>query len=320
MPVCRTLLQGRNGEFQESVPLSQLSELLADEASTLWIDLEQPTPDEVELLGRELGLHDLTRRELSRGHRRARVQQFERYIHIVFFATDRDALREVDLCIGKNYLVTVHGERLEVVEETATRWRHNTGRMEAGIGVLVYSLLDAIVDGYFPVLDEAAERLDAVDESIFATRDGARGALSELFALKRRLLTLRRALSPERDVLNVLLRRDTELFGQETLVYFQDVYDHIIRVLDTIDLYRDQLSTSLDAYLSVISNRLNTTMKRMTALATILMSVTLIASVYGMNFQVMPELGWPFGYAWALGLMVFTGGILTWVFRRVDWL
>jgi magnesium transporter len=294
--------------------------MLADQASTLWIDLERPTSDEVDLLGKELGLHDLTQRELSRGHPRARVQQFESYIHIVFFAIEGEGEREVDLCIGKNYLVTVHFERLGVIEETATRWRRNAGRMEAGVGVLVYSLLDAIVDGYFPVLDSIAERLEAVDESIFGGRRESQGALRELFAIKRELLDVRRALSPERDVLNVLLRRDTELFGKEILVYFQDVYDHIIRVLDAIDLYRDQVSTSLDAYLSVISNRLNSTMKRMTALATILMSMTFIASIYGMNFHVMPELEWPLGYAWALGLMVLTGGSLAVVFRRIDWL
>jgi magnesium transporter len=320
MPVCRTLLQGPNGVFQESVPLSQLSEMLADEASTLWIDLERPTPEEVDLLGKELGLHDLTQRELSRGHPRARVQQFGSYVHIVFFAIEGEREREVDLCIGKNYLVTVHFERLEVIEETATRWRRNAGRMEAGVGVLVYSLLDAIVDGYFPALDGIAERLESVDELIFSGRREAQGALRDLFAIKRELLDVRRALSPERDVLNVLLRRDTELFGKEMEVYLQDVYDHIIRVLDSIDLYRDQLSTSLDAYLSVISNRLNSTMKRMTALATILMSMTFIASIYGMNFHVMPELDWPLGYAWALGLMAVTGGSLTLLFRRIDWL
>jgi magnesium transporter len=117
-----------------------------------------------------------------------------------------------------------------------------------------------------------------------------------------------------------MIRRDEPVLGEQTLPYFQDVYDHIIRVLDTVDLNRDQLSGLLEAHLAVVSNRLNAIMKRMTALATILMSVNLVASNYGMNFENMPELHWPFGYAYALSLMVVIGTILTVIFRRIDWL
>jgi len=182
----------------------------------------------------------------------------------------------------------------------------------------VYSLLDALVDGYFPVIDEIAEQVEAVEDSMFNPRSPSH--LPEIFGLKRELLNLRRVLAPEREVLNVLIRRDNPVLGESTLVYFQDVYDHIIRVLDSVDLYRDQLSGLLDAHLSVVSNRLNSTMKRMTALATILMSVNLVASNYGMNFDNMPELHWQYGYSFALGLSCVVALILAIVFKRIDWL
>ena len=134
------------------------------------------------------------------------------------------------------------------------------------------------------------------------------------------MLAVRRVLGPERDVMNVLVRRDSPVFGAETIVYFQDVYDHILRVTDAVDSYRDLLSSALDVHLSMTSNRLNQVMKTLTGSSIILMSMTLVASVYGMNFDVMPELDWQLGYAWALGLMTVVGGTLFAVFRRIDWL
>ena len=187
-----------------------------------------------------------------------------------------------------------------------------------GVGGLLYTLLDALVDGYFPVIDDLAERVEVVEASIFQAR--GEDHLADVFALKKELLNLRRTLSPERDVLNVLLRRDVPLFGSDILVYFQDVYDHTIRVLDSVDLYRDQLSGLLDAHLSIVSNRLNETMKRMTALATILMTLALVSGIYGMNFRIMPELDWQYGYAYALSLMLTLGVGLFVIFNRIGWL
>jgi magnesium transporter len=186
------------------------------------------------------------------------------------------------------------------------------------VAVPIYSLLDALVDGYFPVIDAISEEIEEIESAMFGPRPGPHQA--EIFGLKRELLNLRKVLAPEREVLNTLIRRDEPVLGEQSLPYFQDVYDHIFRVLDTVDLNREQLSGLLDAHLAVVSNRLNMIMKRMTALATILMSVTLVASNYGMNFDVMPELHWAYGYPWALGMMVVVGVILTVIFKRVDWL
>jgi magnesium transporter len=185
-------------------------------------------------------------------------------------------------------------------------------------GLLVYSILDAIVDDYFPVIDALAERTEEIEE--FVLNSSGSSPIHELFRLKRDMIQVRRAVTPERDVLNVLVRRDSPIFDEVTLLYFQDVYDHILRVTDAIDTYRDLLSGTLDAYLSVTSNRLNQVMKTLTASSIILMTITLVASIYGMNFDHMPELHWRLGYLWAIGLMVGLAALLIAFFRRIDYL
>lgn len=318
MAVLRTLVHHAEDGFDDSVALEAISNLIPDHRNVLWLDIQDPTGGDVELLRREFGFHELALEDAVTPHQRAKVDAYEGYYFVVFYAARAGQVREIKLFIGENYLVTIHYGEAHEIAETVDRWRQNADRIERGVGVLVYSLLDTIVDGYFPVIDGLAERVEEVEESIFdrASSD----CLATVFDLKKQLLNLRRVLAPERDVLNILTRRDVPLFSETTTVYFQDVYDHTVRVLDSIDLYRDQLSGLLDAYLSVVSNRLNFTMKRMTALATILMSLALIAGVYGMNFKSMPELDWEYGYAYALGLMALLGASLIYLFKRIDWL
>jgi magnesium transporter len=194
----------------------------------------------------------------------------------------------------------------------------NADRLGHGVAVPIYSLLDGIVDDYLPVVDEIAEEVEQLENDLF--RVGSEDCQQRVFAIKRELVNLRRVIAPEREVLNTLIRRDEPILGERTLPYFQDIYDHLIRIMDAIDLTRDQLSGLLDAQLSVVSNRLNMIMKRMTALSTILMSANLVAAIYGMNFAYMPELGWTFGYSWALILMLVVSVGLWLLFRRIDWL
>jgi magnesium transporter len=316
--VYRTLVHHSANGFQESSNPDQISELLPDPEAIVWLDVQDPSEGDIDLLRREFGFHELALEDVITRHERAKVDQYEGWYFIVFYALRSEGVQEIDLFVGQNYLVTVHHGDVPEIAETAERWRNNAARFERGVGLVVYSLLDAIVDGYFPLVDELAERVEAVERNIFDTRSG--NSLDDIFVLKRQLLNVRRVLSPQREVLNILVRRDNPIFNQELVLYFQDVYDHSVRVLDTIDLYREQLSGLIDAHLSVISNRLNDIMKRMTALATILMTLALIAGIYGMNFKIMPELNWVYGYPYALGLMAITGGILFAIFRHLDWL
>lgn len=318
MPVSRILVHHAEGGFDESPPPESISDLIQDSQQIVWLDIQDPTSEDVELLRCEFAFHELALEDVIRREQRPKIDQYEGYYFMVFYAVRRGRHDEVNLFIGENYLVTVHTGQVPEIDATVARWRLNADRLGHSVAVPIYSLLDAIVDGYFPVIDEIAEQVEDIETSLF--EPGGRDCQQEVFAIKRELLHLRRVIAPERELLNTLIRRDDPVLGEHTLPYFQDIYDHLIRIMDSIDVAREQLTGLLDAQLSVVSNRLNSVMKRMTALATILMSVNLVASNYGMNFTHMPELAWPYGYAWALGLMVVVGVILTAVFRRIDWL
>ncbi len=290
----------------------------------LWLDVEDPTAEEFAELQRAFHLHPLAVEDALRAHQRPKVDEYPEYYFIVCYAVDLDprgdvTLQQISLFLGESFLITVHRGPAPEIAESAARWERNQVEVGRSLGAVVYSLLDALVDHYFPVIDAIVDRIDAVEEEILERP--TRASLATLFQLKRSLLALRRVLAPERDVLNVLIRRDAPIVDAQTGLYLQDVYDHVLRAVDTVDLYRDMLATTLDAYLSVTSNNLNVVMKRMTAISTILMSVALVTGIYGMNFKTMPELDWSFGYPYyALGLMLTVGVSLALFFRRIDWL
>jgi lipoprotein signal peptidase len=187
-----------------------------------------------------------------------------------------------------------------------------------GAGLLAYLLTDSIVDDYMPLLDVLSDRMDDLEDQIFGEFQPE--SIQEIFRIKKQLLFLRRTVTPLRDVFNTMLRREQPIFPRETHVYFQDVFDHIIRVADTIDTLRDMLSSTMDAYLSIQGNRMNQIMKRLTSISTVLMSATLVAGIYGMNFDYMPELHWRFGYVGALAAMLAVGLVLYFYLRKVKWL
>jgi magnesium transporter len=309
--------------LQNDLPLDQISDILERGQGLLWIDVIEPTEHDIRLLAEEFAFHPLAIEDATRRHQRPKVDFYDDFLFIVFYAIElrdgRPQPVEIALFAGKNYLVTIHDGSLPVFDETAKRLCDDTHCAGLrNVGLLVYTVLDATVDGYFPVIDEISDRIEDLETGIFEHYDTQ--TQQSIFTLKKDLLAVRRVLAPERDVMNVLVRRDVPVFGDEPIVYFQDVYDHILRVLDAVDTYRDLLSSALDLHLSVTSNRLNQIMKRLTASSILLMSVTLIAGIYGMNFDFMPELHWRLGYLWALGLMLLVGGTLFTIFRRQDWL
>ncbi len=303
--------------------IDEVSDVLARHDATIWVDVVDPSLEEIARIGEEFGFHPLSIEDAMRGGQRPKIDPYDGYQFIVFYGLTNDEGRttthEVDIFLGENFLVTVHDGGLLTVAETAARWRANLAKIgKHGVGFLLYSLLDALVDGYFPVLDNIAERADTLEETIIL--QGQPALQAEILQLRRDLLLIRRIAGPERDVMNVLVRRDPPLFDRDEIVYFQDVYDHLLRVTDSVDIYRDMLSSVLDANLTMVSYSLNVVVKRLTASSIILMSITLIAGIYGMNFVHMPELDWRFGYPFALGLMGGVGAIEFAVFRRIGWL
>lgn len=246
------------------------------------------------------------------------------YYFVVFHAAmynagdDHIETHPIGIFIGSNYLVTIHGGAVYHVNDTLARWRAPLSPLGNRIGALVHALLDALVDDYFPLMDQVADRVEDLEDTIFAHFDES--AIETMFRLKKDLLAMRRIIAPERDVLNVLLRRQLPIFSHEDVAYLQDVYDHIVRVTDNIDTYRDLLSTALDSYLSLQSNKLNQIMKTLTVASIILMTAALITGFYGQNFHFFPDLAIRLGSFWSLILMAFATIILVFYFRRKRWL
>jgi magnesium transporter len=246
------------------------------------------------------------------------------YYFIVFYAAIFDSQEDhirgnpISLFIGANYLVTVHAGPIPHIGETMARWRAPKSPLGHRVGILVHSLLDAMVDDYFPLMDQVADRVEELEDSIFTHFDES--SIETIFRLKKDLLGMRRIVSPERDVLNVLLRRQLPVFSAEDVAYLQDVYDHIVRVTDSLDTYRDLVSSALDSYLSLQGNRLNQIMKVLTVASIILMADALITGFYGQNFKFFPGLDFRIGSFWSIFLIVATTLALWLYFRRKKWL
>lgn len=316
-------LNRETGTFTNCDNPDEIGDLCAISPNIIWVDVADPTSKDFEDLAKEFGFHPLSIEDCRNEHQRPKVEEFQGYYFIVLYEAElllgrHLELRELNIFLGKNYLVTVHSQPIRTIETAERLWRGWTDLADRGTGLLAYLLIDSIVDDYMPLLDTLSDRMDELEDQIFV--DFQVEALKEIFRIKKDLLFLRRSVTPLRDVFNTLLRREQQIFSRETHVYFQDVFDHLIRVADTIDTLRDLLGATMDAYLSVSGNRMNMVMKRLTSISAILMSVTLIAGIYGMNFDFMPELKWRYGYVAALGSILAVGVCLYLYFRRIKWL
>ncbi len=347
-----TVLRGRS--FKPNLPLTDISDLLAAPNTIVWLDIQNPTDADVALLAEEFGFHPLAIEDATRSHERPKVDAYPSaesleeeapeaaavpasveepddavpasggYYFVVFYeaafdpAEDRIVTEAINLFIGANYLVTVHQGDIRHVKETLARWQAPGSPLGNSVAALVHALLDSIVDDYFPLMDRVADRVEDLEDAIFVHYEEE--SIQTMFGLKRDLLSLRRVVAPERDVLNVLLRRELPIFRQADLAYLQDVYDHLVRVTDNIDTYRDLLSSALDSYLSLQSNNLNQVVKILTIASIILMADSLVAGIYGMNFAHMPELQWRIGHGFALLVMAIVTTSLVVYFKRKRWL
>ncbi|HEX5732748.1 MAG TPA: magnesium/cobalt transporter CorA [Blastocatellia bacterium] len=320
----RTIVLNRESRtFTTIANTDEISQLCTEAPNIIWVDVADPTSEDFEELAKEFGFHPLSIEDCRNEHQRPKVEEFQGYYFIVLYEAElimgrHLELRELNIFLGKNYLVTVHSQPIRAIETAERLWREWKDLAERGTGLLAYLMIDVIVDDYMPLLDALSDRMDDLEDQIFVDFQAA--AIEEIFRIKKELLFLRRSVTPLRDVFNTLLRREQPIFSRETHVYFQDVFDHLIRVADTIDTLRDMLSSTMDAYLSISGNRMNTIMKRLTSISTILMSVTLIAGIYGMNFDFMPELKWKYGYVGTLLSMVVVGLAIYYYFRKIKWL
>jgi magnesium transporter len=295
-----------------------------------WLDVFDPQPSDLARLQRAFGFHPLALEDVAQQHQRPKIDEYQGHYFCVIYAARVDLARhrlgasELQFFWSRDTLVTVHVGPMPEIDAVAQRLRSNSlvrlgGGAELRAVDFAYHVLDEVVDGYFPLVDAVAEWSEAMEEEMFSGQHD-RDTLQSLFELKKDVARIRTRIAPGRDVLNVVLRRDQPLFDAELTPYFQDLYDRCLRATDSLDTYREVLAAALETYLSVVSNDVNQTVKRMTAVSAILMADALVTGVYGMNFDRMPELHWALGYPYALGLMVAVSLVLWLLFRRIRWL
>lgn len=322
---CIVLEPGGSSRILATSSLDDIRELRAKPQTIVWLDIGDPQDDDIALLQREFDLHPLAVEDLRKRRQRPKVDTYPGQ-HVVVTYEVRPARRsgrffdlgEIHLFAAPDSLVSVHWGTSPGIEEVTTRVQQPVSSIGHSVGALLYAILDAVVDGYFPLLDRLSERIDALEDRIIAGKQD-RVTLREVLAIKRELLELRRVLAPQRDVANKLLRREIELIDDAAAPYYQDLYDHLVRVLDQLDLYRDLIASTLDANLSVTSNNLNEIMKRLTAFTVVIMLPTLVASIYGMNFHAIPGLDAPLGFWISIAAMVLLALLAVAYFRAKDW-
>ena len=311
----------RGGKAQEHDDPSVIGSLAGGADGLLWVDLVDPSEDDLTCVQEQFDLHPLALEDVRKHHQRPKIEQYPTHSFVVAYSAD---LQEVDFFVGKHWLVTVreHDEEGRTWDDAGARTRFERLTPEvATVGFLLYVLLDELVDGYFTAADAAENELEDVEEQIFeATGSAATEVHERLFAVRRRLVSFRRIVVPLRDVVQELLRGDVDAIDGAARVHFQDVYDHVLRVVDQLDAHRELVGNAVDANLTMMSNRMNEVMKRMTSWGAILLGSTLIAGIYGMNFEHMPELRWTYGYAFAIGTMILLTFVGYRYFKRKDWL
>ena len=298
----------------------------SDTSIVSWIDVEGLHEIEiVQQVGDCQGLHPLVLEDILNTDQRPKVEDYGDYLYIVLKMLRNEegggiVTEQVSLILGSNFVISFQeGMEGDVFNPIRERLRSGKGRIrEMGADYLAYALMDAIVDNYFVVLERVGERVEELEAEVVT--DPRPETVRKIHKLKRDVIFLRKAVWPLREVIGALERRESRLISETVVVYLRDLYDHAIQVIDTIEASRDMLSGMLDVYLSSISNRMNEIMKFLTIIGTIFIPLTFIAGVYGMNFQIMPELHWQWGYFACLFLMLAVAVFLLFYFKRKKWL
>lgn len=319
---CAAYCKGRR---VANIQLDEISGILVQDDHFVWVGLHEPTEEILEKVQAEFGLHDLAIEDAHRAHQRPKLEMYGDTIFVVLRtaqmnnSTSRIDFGETHFFLGDNFLVTVrHGSSLSYAD-TRIRCEKTPHLLQKGPGFALYAVMDSVVDQYFPVIEELEEELESLEERIFG-ETFSRETTAQIYHLKRELLELKRAVSPLIDICNKLMRFDLHVIPEDTRPYFRDIYDHAVRINEMMENARELLSTALEANFSLISISQNDVSKRFAGWAAIIGVPTMIAGIYGMNFQSMPELQWQYGYPVILFITVGSCFFLYAYFKKSGWL
>ena len=305
--------------IEEAFPLKDLP-------TVTWINIDGLHEiDIIEKVGQHFNIHPLVLEDIVNTGQRPKTEEFEDVIYVILKMlhynenAEKISSEQFSLVLGPNFLISFQEIQGDVFRTVRERIRKPKTRIrKAGCDYLAYALIDAIVDHYFVILEALGDKIEDLETELldYPTRD----TLEIIHEMKREMIYLRKQIWPIREMINSLVKGESSLLNESTSLYFRDVYDHTIQIIDTIESYRDILGGMLDIYLSTMGNRMNEVMKVLTIIATIFIPITFIAGVYGMNFKFMPELDWRWGYFMVWGIVVVVVGIMIGFFKKKQWL
>jgi magnesium transporter len=321
-----TLIDYDEQNFQEK-QVTDIKECfpLKETQTVTWINIDGIHEVNItEKIGEHFELHPLILEDILNTTQRPKFEDYDSHLYIVLrmlmSAGDKQLIQseQVSIVVGRKFVISFQESIGDVFEPIRDRIRKAKGRIrKMGPDYLAYSLLDAVVDGYFSVLEMTGEKIESMEDQL--VKNPTEKILRQIHSLKREMINLRKSVWPLRELISNLQRSESELIAQSTGVFLRDVYDHTIQVIDTVESYRDIVSSMLDLYLSSISNRMNAVMKVLTIIATIFIPLTYVAGIYGMNFKYMPELEWRWSYAVVWLIMIAIAGGMIVYFRKKKW-
>jgi magnesium transporter len=314
----------QNGRKLGDIRQEEIHDYLSRPGCFVWVALKDPTPEELAGMQRQFGLHELAVEDAQHGHQRPKIEEYGDSLFAVLHTIepDGDDLRagEVDIFVGKNYVLSVRNRTEQGFVNVRQRSEREPHLLKHGSAFVLYALMDTVVDRYFPVLDAIEDELEQVEDRIFDETTSARANIEALYGIKRKLMTLKHAAGPLYEHVGKLYGGRVPGICAYTQEYFRDIADHLQRINQSIDGLRDMVTTAISVNLAMIQLGESEVTKRLAAYAALVAVPTMIAGVYGMNFEHMPELKWVWGYPIALGMMVVIDVYLFWRFRKAKWL
>ena len=306
-----------DGEVRSGLTRADIERAVASDEGTIWVDIDIRDPEAVRLLSEVFHFHPLAIEDALNPQSRVKIEEYSHFLIFIvrtigFVAHTEDPydIETVNLTcfLGKNYLVTAHAGDKSPIDQTREVLDKKPELASAGPSRLMHAVVDEAVNAYFPILDQLEEFMDTLEEKVFAAFDQT--ALREIFSVKRLVLSLRRHLAPERDVFNVLTNRPSALLSPDAQVYFRDIYDHVLRINDSLETYRELLSNTLDSYLTQVSNRLGSVTKALSVVATVSLPFVVVSGMWGMNFDEIPLAHTSHGFWTMLVVQIGLGALL----------